>query len=113
MKNLYLNFLRIASSIYPNKNKKDVLDCTAIELLNKIAVQHSFDKPLTVTEAMALTEIASPATIHRKLNGLLDADLIELVFKEKNRRTKYIHPTKSSFFYFEKMADAMVEVCRN
>lgn len=113
MKNLYLSFLHIASLIYPNKNKQDDLDSTAMELLNKIAVQHSFDKPLTVTEAMALTEIASPATIHRKLNGLLDADLIELVFKEKNRRTKYIHPTKSSFVYFEKMADAMVRVCRN
>jgi DNA-binding MarR family transcriptional regulator len=72
--------------------------------------KHSFNQvPLFVSHTLT----SDTATIHRKLNGLLDADLIELVFKEKNRRTKYIHPTKNSFVYFEKMADAMVRVCRN
>lgn len=42
---------------------------------------------------MMLNEIASPATMYRKLTNLLDARLIEKVFEGKNRRTKYLAPT--------------------
>ena len=62
---------------------------------------------MTVTEVMALSDIASPATIHRKLDELRELGLIEQVFEGKNRRTKYLVPTKLANIYFEKMSEAM------
>ena len=56
---------------------------------------------------MLLSNIASPATIHRKLNELIEAGLIEQVFEGKNRRTKYLVPTKEADAYFAKMSKAM------
>lgn len=109
MSKLYLRFLRIARALNANnKSIKDV-DATAMLLLNEIAIQHFEGKPMTVTEAMNLSEIASPATIHRKLDDLREAELIELNFEGKNRRTKHIVPTKAANAYFEKMSDSMLK----
>ncbi len=62
---------------------------------------------MTVTEVMASSNIASPATIHRKLDELRELGLIEQVFEGKNRRTKYLVPTKLANTYFEKMSEVM------
>ena len=107
MSKLYLRFLRIARAveiqITPIKN----IDSPALLLLNEIAVQHLDGKNITVTEAMLLSDIASPATVHRKLDELREAGLIEQVFEGKNRRTKYLVPTKEADTYFSKMSKAI------
>ena len=43
---------------------------------------------------MTLNNIVSPATLHRKLDELREGGLIEQSFEGKNRRTKYLVPTK-------------------
>lgn len=65
-------------------------------LLNEIAVRNLEGKTITVTEAMTISTIASPATIHRKLDELRDVGLIEQIFEGKNRRTKFLVPTKTA-----------------
>jgi len=60
-----------------------------------------------VTEAMALDHIASPATIHRKLDQLRELGMIDTVFEGKNRRTKYLVPTKAASDYFANMGKAV------
>lgn len=107
MSKLYLRFLRIARALDINKKSIKDVDSTAMLLLNEIAIQHFDERPLTVTDAMKLNAIASPATIHRKLDELREAGLIELTFAGKNRRTKYLIPTKVANAYFEKMSDTM------
>lgn len=79
------------------------VDLTAKKLLEIIAVSHANGSPLTVTAAMELTGIASPATIHRKLNQLLEADLISQEFEGKNRRTKFLVPTSRADQHFEEI----------
>ena len=44
---------------------------------------------------------------NRKLNELIEAGLIEQVFQGKNRRTKYLVPTKEADSYFAKMSKAI------
>ena len=107
MNKQYLRFLRLARALNQNKNIVKDVDATAMLLLNEIAIQHLDDKPMTVTEAMTLSSIASPATIHRKLDELRELGLIEQVFEGKNRRTKYLVPTKLANTYFEKMSEVM------
>jgi DNA-binding MarR family transcriptional regulator len=62
---------------------------------------------------MELHGIASPATIHRKLDELREAGLIDLVFEGKNRRTKYLIPTKAAHAYFEKMSDSILKAVQS
>jgi len=107
MSQLYLRFLRIARAVEIQNTPIKNIDSTALLLLNEIAVQHLDGKNITVTEAMLLSNIASPATVHRKLDELREAGLIEQVFEGKNRRTKYLVPTKEADTYFSKMSKAI------
>ena len=59
--------------------------------------------PLTITEAMALEEVASPATIHRKIDDLRIAGLVDTEFQGENRRTKYLTPTPKARKFFDKV----------
>jgi DNA-binding MarR family transcriptional regulator len=111
MHHLYLRFLKIANAIQPINHSSDI-DSTALLLLNAVAMQHLDKQPMTVTQAMALHHIASPATIHRKLNELLEAGLVEQVFEGKNRRTKFLVPTSTAYAYFDKMSDAMLHATK-
>ena len=107
MSQLYLRFLHIAREVDIQKTPVKNIDSTALLLLNEIAVQHLDGKNITVTQAMLLSKIASPATVHRKLDELREAGLIEQVFEGKNRRTKYLVPTKEADSYFAKMSKAI------
>ena len=107
MSKLYLRFLRIARAVEIQNTPIKNIDSTALLLLNEIAVQHLDGKNITVTEAMLLSNIASPATVHRKLDELREAGLIEQVFEGKNRRTKFLVPTKEADSYFAKMSKAI------
>ena len=107
MSKVYLRYLRIARAIDILKKNNDSIDSTALQLLNELAVQHFDGKTLTVSQAIALNKIASPATLHRKLDELREAGLIEQVFEGTDRRTKYLVPTKAADFYFAKMSKAM------
>jgi hypothetical protein len=71
MNDLYLRFLRIVQTLDGRRNSLQDIDVTALQLLNEIAVRHFDGKTLTVSQAIALNKIASPATLHRKLDELL------------------------------------------
>ena len=98
----YLTFLGLSSLIKFNCNH------SCIKVLEAIAMAESSDKPFTVNQAMALDSIASPATMHRRLDMLLDAGYITHVYKEKNRRTKYIVTTERSKTYFKALEHCLV-----
>jgi Fe2+ or Zn2+ uptake regulation protein len=105
-KQIYLRFLNLIHAL-EGEAQTPAMDLDAKKLLEVIAVHHAQDKPLTVTEAMALNTIASPATIHRKLDQLRELGLIDTVFEGKNRRTKYLVPTEATHQYFEGIGKVM------
>lgn len=100
MTNKYLRFLAHSADV--------TLPCdlTAIKLLEVIAACENHET-LTVTEAMSMADIASPATIHRKLDDLRELGLVDQRYEGKNRRTKYLVTTAEAQGYFEKMSKAM------
>jgi DNA-binding MarR family transcriptional regulator len=106
MQSTYLRFLALAQAINSSSEHNDV-DETAKQLLNVISLRHAEGKSMTVTDAMALSSIASPATIHRKIDDLRNAGFIEQTFAANNRRTKYLVPTKATDRYFETLGEAM------
>lgn len=105
-KNIYLRFLTLLHTI-EGKGELHSLDLDAKKLLETIAVQHFQGKSLTVTEAMTMSHIASPATIHRKLNVLREIGMIETLHEGSNRRTKYLVPTALANRYFEEHSKTM------
>ncbi len=88
------------------------VDQLAVRLLEEVALAECRELPLTVTQSMRLEQIASPATIHRKLQDLVKAGLVEFRFSEKNRRTKYIHSTNTADKYFAKRSALMMKSIR-
>ena len=97
---LYLRFLNLIHAL-DGGGDSPAMDLDAKRLLEEIAVRHAQDKCMTVTDAMAMSHIASPATIHRKLDQLRALGMIETMFEGKNRRTKYLRPTEMADDYFE------------
>ena len=105
-KQIYLRFLNLIHALDGGQHAP-TMDLDAKKLLEVIAVRHAQQKPLTVTDAMALNNIASPATIHRKLDQLRELGMIDTVFEGKNRRTKFLVPTQQAHTYFDKVGEAM------
>ena len=100
--NAYLRFLNLLRAVEVSFLPPG-LDPTAKCLLERIACQHDQGQPMTITEAMALHEVASPATIHRKIDDLRTAGLVDTEFQGDNRRTKYLIPTHKARKYFDKV----------
>ena len=109
---IYMRFLNFVHALEGNANAPQI-DLDAKKLLDVIGMRFNQKKPLTVTEAMALEQIASPATIHRKLDQLRELGMIDTVFEGKNRRTKYLVPTKAASDYFANMGKAVQQAIAN
>ena len=105
---VYLRFLALAHAVTANFDSAAV-DATALRLLEAIAVAAAQSNALTVTQAMQLSSIASPATIHRKLRALDDQQLIKFIFMGKDRRTKYLVATEKANNYFSEMGCAVAQ----
>ena len=106
MKSTFIRFLHLKEALSGHQ-VDDEIDLTAQKLLEVVSLNHAQNKPLTVTDAMQLQSIASPATLHRKLSSLLELGYIEFVFEGNNRRTKYIHPTAKTDAYFDALGQVL------
>jgi hypothetical protein len=67
-------------------------------------------KAMTVSNAMKLSNIASPASIHRKLELLRVANLISHEFNDGNRRTKYLAPTPLTLKHYDLLSAEMMKI---
>jgi len=108
-KNYYINFLNLLKAFEPTTDEA-LLDSTCKQILEEIAIGVSNDKLLTVSDVMSFKQLGSPATLHRKLDVLLNAKLVESIFQGNNRRTKYINLTNSGQAYFERLSSAIQSV---
>jgi DNA-binding MarR family transcriptional regulator len=110
--NSYFNFLQLAEAVNDAFDCFSEIDPTTMLLLEIIAIMHSDHNALTVTQAMGLISVASPATIHRKLCRLYELKLIDFVFLGANRRTKYLHPTSKAENYFSALGQSLSEAVK-
>lgn len=106
MKNAYFRFLSLVNALEQDSDLQRI-DQESKRLLDVITVKHHAGSALTVTQAMALEFIASPATIHRKIDLLLEMGLIDFEFKDGNRRSKYLVPTQTADAHYAKLGKAL------
>jgi DNA-binding Lrp family transcriptional regulator len=112
MKQIYLRYLVLAEALRKTNLDHSGIDDVGKKLLEIIAINSAQGQPLVVTQTMELSDIASPATIHRRISKLLKAGLIEVVKSDHNQKIKFLVPTQSSIDYFEKMGKLMASAMK-
>jgi len=99
MKN-YFDFLNKKLSV----DLKTGLSIEELQLLEFLMINASNGMPLCVAGAMSLEKFASPATLHRRLDKLIDTGYIRHKFNG-DRRTKFLVPTAKAVNHFEKISN--------
>ena len=78
-------------------------------LLQEVFLRNMDNKPLTVTEAIDLKQLASPSTLHKRIMRLKALDLLAVEHPEQDHRTKYLVLTPDAMAHFEALGQAMRE----
>lgn len=97
--NNYFNFLNKKMAV----DLKTGLSIEELQLLEFLTANALNGLPLRVAGAMSLEKFASPATLHRRLDALIDAGYIRHKFQD-DRRTKFLVPTAKAINHFDKIA---------
>lgn len=106
--NHYIKFLQLKQTL-DSKQKHISPDLKCEKLLKQVAIRFIQQDALTVTQAMALESIASPATLHRKISELIKTGWIKIVFVGVNKRTKYLVPTTQMNHYYQNLSKIMIK----
>ena len=109
MSNFYIRFLQIASALEPLQFSQKNIGPVALLLLNKIAVKDFEKQPLTVSQAIELRTLGSPATLHRKVHELRATGMIAVTSIGTDRRTKYLLLTEAAKDYFQINSDVILK----
>jgi DNA-binding MarR family transcriptional regulator len=109
MDNFYMRFLEIVSTHEKHQLSKKGITPIAVLFLNLIALKDFQKIPLTVSQAMELRALGSPATLHRKIHELRETGMIEVTSIGTNRRTKYLLLTQAAKDYFQINSHAMLK----
>ena len=89
--NPYLRFLQLAKAIQ-NLPDAPLLDANENALLEAIALRWFEQKPMTVREAIGLSNLGSPATLHKRITRLRDRDLVKTFSQADDKRAKFLTP---------------------
>ncbi|NCV89323.1 MAG: hypothetical protein EBX59_04870 [Betaproteobacteria bacterium] len=81
-------------------------------LLNFIGVSWHAGQALSVRQAMRNEQFGSPATIHKRLQCLRQAGLIDLQTSEQDSRKRMIIPTAEAIGFFSGQAKAIKTVAK-
>jgi Fe-S-cluster formation regulator IscX/YfhJ len=107
--NPYLRFLQLAKAIQ-NLPDGQILDANENALLEAIALHWFEQKPMTVREAIGLSELGSPATLHKRITRLRNSGMVEAFNQPDDKRAKYLIPTEKTLAMFNAFGKKMTAV---
>jgi len=87
------------------------LDSVEKNLLDELSISWKAGQHMLVSDAIALSRIGSPATLHSRLKNLRQLGMIEYIADEDARK-KYIQPTEKALKYFSQISDCMKQAAR-
>jgi DNA-binding MarR family transcriptional regulator len=88
----YLEFINARDQI----NHRYGIDSKSCALLRVILQAFVNDRPITVSNVIALRHIASPVTLHQGIKHLMSKKLITTKSDPKDGRLKYLVPTNKA-----------------
>ena len=104
--NAYLRFLQLAKAIQ-SLHDAPLLDANENALLEAIALRWFENKPMTVREAIGISQLGSPATLHKRITRLRNRDLVQTFNQPDDKRAKYLIPTDKSIAMFKDFGKKM------
>jgi len=104
----YLRFLELASAVEALPGM-DFFDPNHKALFEAILLSWSKGQAMTVREAIGRAELGSPATLHKRLVRLRQADLVTVQFIEGDRRSKLLIPTEKGLDYVSKFGNQLTQ----
>lgn len=86
---------------------KNKLNPKVWRALRVIAKCHLNDQPIRTVDLMQMAEIASPATIHKIIQYLIDQEMVAIQSDYRDGRIKYLTPTPRALKIFRELAQKM------
>lgn len=103
---LYFRFLGLSRSLMPAFGNT-LMSPSENQLLEEVAWRALENNAMSVREAIGLSHLGSPATLHKKLRRLRNLELLAVERKDHDRRSKYLIATPLALMYFERWGRAM------
>ena len=97
--NAYMRFLKLAKSIQELPDGPQ-LDANEKALLEEIVLRWYENRVMSVREAIGLTHLGSPATLHKRITRLRQKDLLKTFNQPDDKRAKYLIPTDKTMSLF-------------
>jgi len=104
----YLRFLRLKSAL-DSVSPFSKLDFFEEDLLYRIAILSCEGKQILVKDVVALDDIGSRLTIHRRMKRLITNGYIELLPDVVDGRKKYVTISEKSIHYFRVRSNLLQE----
>ena len=95
----YIRFLQLARSVQKLPDGP-LFDANEKALLEEIAISWFENRVMTVREAIGLTHLGSPATLHKRITRLRQKDLLKTFNQPEDKRAKYLIPTDKTIAMF-------------
>jgi len=105
----YLRFANLVNAV--NKDAGMDLDNIAMKLLEAITEAHAAGTPLKVTDALDL-DLASAATLHKKIDHLKAQGLVQIEHPEDTKRTKFLAPTEQALDHLDALGKALLKAAK-
>lgn len=99
----YLDFADTLDAV----RAKNKLNPRVWRALRVIAKAHLQDEPIRTIDLMQMAEIASPATIHKIIQYLIEHDMVAIRSDHQDGRVKYLIPTPRALKIFRELAAKM------
>ena len=100
----YLNFSETRQQIQKNYGVVDK-EWQILRIITKTHICN--DPPIRVRNLIDLSDIASPATIHKSMKALISKGLVKLIADESDGRIKYLEPTSRAIKLFNEIGKRM------
>ena len=95
----YMRFLQLARSVQQLPDAPQ-LDANEKALLEEIVLRWFENRVMTVREAIGLSHLGSPATLHKRITRLRQKDLLKTFNQTEDKRAKYLIPTDKTIALF-------------
>jgi len=104
--NAYMRFLQLVRSVQQLPDAPQ-LDANEKALLEEIALCWFENRVMTVREAIGLSQLGSPATLHKRISRLRQKDLLKTFNQPEDKRAKYLIPTDKTIAMFGNLGKRM------
>ena len=108
----YLRFLQLARVVQALPEGME-MDANERALLEAVVLRWHENSPMTVREAIGLSQLGSPATLHKRITRLREKDMLSTLNQDGDRRAKFLIPTQRTMNYLGHLGQSIQQIQQN